>query len=104
VPRIDRAIVEKYKQDIIVLSGNLYGEIPSKLLNVGENQAEEALIWWKKQFGDDFYIELMRHGQEDEDRVNASLIQLARKHQVKLVATNNTYYIQQEDAHAHDIL
>ncbi len=104
VPRIDRNIIERYKKDLIVLSGNLYGEIPSKILNVGEAQAEEALLWWKNQFGEDFYIELMRHGQEDEDRVNASLIQLARKHEVKLVATNNTYYIDKEDAHAHDIL
>ena len=61
VPRIDRKIVEQYKEDIIVLSGNLYGEIPSKILNVGESQAEEALIWWKNQFGADFYLEVMRH-------------------------------------------
>lgn len=104
VPRIDRGIIERYKEDIIVLSGNLYGEIPSKLLNVGENQAEEALLWWKSTFGEDFYIELMRHGQEDEDRVNESLVALAAKHHVKIVATNNTYYVDKEDAHAHDIL
>ncbi|SKB78656.1 DNA polymerase-3 subunit alpha [Parapedobacter luteus] len=104
VPRIDRSIIEQYKEDVIVLSGNLYGEIPNKLLNMGENQAEEALLWWKGTFGDDFYIELMRHGQEDEDRVNQSLIALANKHDVKVVATNNTYYINKADAHAHDIL
>ena len=104
VPRIDRKVIEQYKEDVIVLSGNLYGEIPNKVLNIGENQAEEALLWWKETFGEDFYIELMRHGQEDEDRVNQSLISLARKHKVKLVATNNTYYINEEDAHAHDIL
>ncbi len=104
VPRIDRAIVEKYKEDIIVLSGNLYGEIPSKILNIGETQAEEALIWWKEQFGSDFYLELMRHKQEDENRVNQTLIAFAKKHHVKLVATNNTYYIDKEDANAHDIL
>ncbi len=104
LPRIDKSIVEQYKEDIIVLSGNLYGEIPSKLLNVGENQAEEALIWWKNQFGDDFYIELNRHQQEDENRANQSLIRLAKKHNVKLVATNNVYYENQEDANAHDVL
>lgn len=104
VPRIDRSVVEKYKEDIIVLSGNLYGEIPSKILNIGENQAEEALLWWKSQFGDDLYLEIMRHNQEDENRVNQTLIQFARKHQVKLVATNNTYYVAKEDANAHDIL
>ncbi|MEO5911487.1 MAG: DNA polymerase III subunit alpha [Pelobium sp.] len=104
VPRIDRTIIEQYKEDLIVLSGNLYGEIPSKVLNLGEHQAEEALIWWKATFGEDLYIELMRHEQEDENRVNQTLISLAKKHQVKLLATNNTYYIDKQDAHAHDIL
>lgn len=104
VPRIDKELVEKYKEDIIVLTGNLYGEVPSKILNVGEKQAEEALIWWKEQFADDLYIELMRHGQEDEDRVNPVLVKLAEHYDVKIVATNNTYYVDQEDANAHDIL
>jgi DNA polymerase-3 subunit alpha len=104
VPRIDKEIVKKYKDDIIVLSGNLNGEIPNKILNIGENQAEEALIWWKEQFGEDFYVEVMRHNQEDENRVNETLIALAKKHDVKLVATNNTYYVKKEDANAHDIL
>ncbi|MDB4289509.1 DNA polymerase III subunit alpha [Flavobacteriaceae bacterium] len=104
LPRIDRTIVETYKEDLIVLTGNLYGEVPSKILNVGERQAEEALLWWKDKFGADLYVEIMRHKQEDEDRVNPVLISLAQKHAVKLVATNNTYYINQEDANAHDIL
>ncbi|AJR02610.1 DNA polymerase III subunit alpha [Siansivirga zeaxanthinifaciens] len=104
VPRIDKTLIEKYKDDLIVLTGNLYGEVPSKVLNVGENQAEEALLWWKAQFGDDLYVELMRHNQEDENRVNPTLIELARKHDVKLVASNNTYYRKKQDANAHDIL
>ncbi|MFT7065772.1 MAG: DNA polymerase-3 subunit alpha [Sediminicola sp.] len=104
VPRIDKKVIEQYKEDIIVLTGNLYGEVPSKVLNVGENQAEEALVWWKEQFGDDLYMEIMRHGQEDEDRVNQVLVELAKKHQVKMVATNNTYYCAKEDADAHDVL
>lgn len=104
VPRIDRDVIRQYKDDLIVLSGSLSGEIPNKLLNIGENQAEEALLWWKNEFGDDFYIELMRHHQEDENRVNASLISLARKHNVKMVATNNVFYVDKNDANAHDIL
>jgi len=104
VPRIDKANVEKYKEDLICLSGNLYGEIPNLILNVGENQAEEALIWWKNQFGNDFYIEVMRHSQEDEDRVNEALIRLAKKNDVKLVATNNTFYAEKEDSASHDVL
>ncbi|CAM4023479.1 MULTISPECIES: DNA polymerase III subunit alpha [Flavobacterium] len=104
VPRIDKKIVEQYKEDIMVLSGNLYGEIPSKILNIGEHQAEEALIWWKEQFQDDFYLEIMRHNQEDENRVNKTLIEFSQKHNVKLIASNNTYYVNKEDANAHDIL
>ncbi|MEN9700217.1 MAG: hypothetical protein RLZZ301_1415 [Bacteroidota bacterium] len=104
VPRIDKQVIETYKEDLIVLSGNLYGEIPNLLLNVGEKQAEEALIWWKSQFGPDFYIEIGRHQLEVEARVNPMLISLANKHKVSLVATNNTYYIDQTDALAHDVL
>ncbi|MCI2228919.1 DNA polymerase III subunit alpha [Polaribacter sp. MSW13] len=104
VPRIDRKLVEKYKEDIIVLTGNLYGEVPSKILNLGEKQAEEALIWWKEQFKDDLYIELMRHDQQDETIVNETLLKFSKKHDVKIVATNNTFYLEKKDANAHDIL
>ncbi|WP_442590341.1 DNA polymerase III subunit alpha [Pedobacter sp. AW31-3R] len=104
VPRIDRAVIEQFKEDIIVLSGNLYGEIASKILNLGEKQAEEALVWWKGLFGTDFYVEIMRHDQDDENAVNKTLISMAKSHEVKLIATNNTYYINKKDANAHDIL
>ena len=92
MPRIDKEIIKKYKSDLIVLTGNLYGEIPSKILNTGEEQAEESLLWWHKEFGTDFYIELMRHGQEDENRANEILIEFSKKNKIKLVATNNSYY------------
>jgi DNA polymerase-3 subunit alpha len=104
VPRIDKQIIEQYKEDLIVLTGGLSGEVANMLLNVGEKQAEEALLWWKAQFESDLYVEIMRHGQDDENRVNAALIKLANKHQVKLVATNNTFYATREDANTHDIL
>ncbi len=104
VPRIDKEVIKKYKEDIIVLTGNLYGEVPSKVLNIGEKQAEEALLWWHREFGDDLYIEIMRHSQEDENRVNQVLINFAKKHTIKLIASNNTYYCEKEDANAHDIL
>ena len=104
VPRIDRSLIEQYKEGLIVLTGNLYGEVPAKILNVGKKQAEEALKWWKAQFGEDLYVEIMRHGQEDEDRVNTVLLELAQTHKLKIVATNNLFYIDKEDANAHDIL
>ena len=104
VPRIDRKLIEQYKEDLIVLTGNTYGEVPSKILNIGDRQAEEALLWWHEQFGEDLYIEVMRHGEEGEDRANEILIQFSKKHQIPLIATNNTYYTYKEEANAHDIL
>jgi DNA polymerase-3 subunit alpha len=104
LPRIDKKLIEQYKGDLICLTGNLYGEVPSKVLNIGENQAEDSLLWWKEQFGDDLYIELMRHNQDDENRVNPVLIGFSKKHNIKLIASNNTYYCKKEDANAHDIL
>ena len=104
VPRIDRKLVEHYKEHLIVLTGNTYGEVPSKILNVGDRQAEEALEWWHTQFGEDLYIELMRHNEEGEDRANEVLVQFSKKHNIPLIATNNTYYTHKEEANAHDIL
>ncbi|MDA0774356.1 MAG: DNA polymerase III subunit alpha [Bacteroidetes bacterium] len=104
VPRIDKEIVKQYHQDLIALTGNLYGEVPSKILNVGDRQAEDALLWWESIFGDDLYIELMRHHQENEDRANLVLLDFSKKHNIPIIATNNTYYVEQEEANAHDIL
>ncbi len=104
VPRIDRELIRQYKEDIIVLSGGVYGEIPHKILNVGEKQAEEALLWWKEEFGEDFYLELNDHGQENERHINEVLLDLSKKHGVKVVATNNSFYLKEEDSVAHDIL
>ena len=104
VPRIDKKLVELYKQHLIVLTGNMYGEIPSKILNLGDSQAEDALQWWHTQFGDDLYIELMRHGEEAEDRANEKLIYFSEKYEIPVIATNNTYYVNKDEANAHDIL
>lgn len=104
VPRIDKEEIVKYKEDLIILTGNLYGEVPNMILNLGEKQAEEALLWWHEQFGADLYIEIMRHGQEDENRVNETLIRFSKTHGIKLVATNNTFYTSKEEAEAHDVL
>ncbi|MFM7386736.1 MAG: PHP domain-containing protein, partial [Bacteroidota bacterium] len=104
LPRIDKELLQSYKSDIIVLSGGLDGEIYSLILNAGEAKAEEALLWWKSQFGDDFYLEINRHRLEAQEHANEVLTAFAQQHNVRLVATNNTYYIQQADAKAHDVL
>ena len=103
-PRIDKQLVEEYREDLIALSGALTGEIPHLVLNVGETQAEEALLWWKNLFGDDFYLEINRHDLEEENRLNETLVDFSKKHDIKLIAANEYYYLDQEDAKAHDVL
>ena len=104
VPRVDRSVIEQYKEGLIALSGGLKGEVSDLILNVGEKQAEEAFVWWKDTFAEDFYVELVRHGLEEEEIVNNVLLRFAEKYKVKVVAANNTYYLSQKDANAHDIL
>lgn len=104
VPRIDKDVLVKHKEGLIVTTGGLAGEVPSLILNVGESQAEEAFLWWKEQFGDDFYVELNRHNLPDENHVNDVLLQFAKKHNVKCIAANNNYYIDKKGSDAHDIL
>ena len=113
-PRIDKDLLSKYKDGIIALTACLAGELPDKLINEGEEKAEEALLEYKEMFGDDFYLELQRHptGNPEMDKkvyddqvfVNKSLIQLAKKHNLKLVATNDSHFIDADDASAHDRL
>ena len=104
VPRIDRNQLLEYKEDLIVLTGGLFSEVPSLLLNVGDRQAEEAFLWWKENFGANFYAELNRHGLEEEQVVNDFLLGLCRKHSVKFIPANNSYYTTKDEADAHDIL
>jgi DNA polymerase III subunit alpha len=104
VPRIDKEVLLQYKEGLIVTTGSLQGEIPNLILNVGETQAEEAFKWWLDQFGEDFYVELNRHGLPEEDHVNKVLMEFARKYNVKYFAANNNYYLDKKGAKAHDIL
>jgi DNA polymerase-3 subunit alpha len=85
------------------LSGNLNGEIPNKILNLVKTKLKRPYCGGRNS-SRKTYMEVMRHNQEDENRVNTTLISLARKHEVKIVATNNTFYIDKGNANAHDIL
>lgn len=104
VPRIDKDLLLEYKEDLIITTGNLYGEIPRLILNVGEKQAEEAFAWYHENFGEDFYVELVRHDLEEEQVVNQTLLKFAEKYGVKYFASNDVYYLDEENANAHDIL
>lgn len=104
IPRIDKDLIVKYKEDLMVLTGGLYGFLASMILNEGIERAEEELLWWKEQFGDDLYVELGRHGLDEEHIANKQIIELAEKHQLKLIAANDTFYTHKEQSNAHDIL
>ncbi|MBT6699131.1 MAG: DNA polymerase III subunit alpha, partial [Flavobacteriales bacterium] len=104
IPRVDKDLILEYREDLIALTGSNYGEIPNLILNVGEQQAEEAFVWWKDTFGDDFYVEIIRHGLDEEKHVNKILLKFAQKYNVKVIASNNVFYLNQSDANAHDIL
>ena len=104
LPRIDKELLLQFKGDLIASTGGIWAEIPYLILNVGETQAEEAFVWWKEQFGDDFYVELNRHGIPEEEKVNEVLLEWAHKYGVKYFASNNSYYNDKGDAKAHDIL
>jgi DNA polymerase III subunit alpha len=104
VPRIDRALLAEYKENLIATTGGIYGEIPWTILNLGEEKAEELFVWWKEQFGEDFYAELNRHGLEEEDYVNRILIRFCQKYNVKYFAANSCYYTEREQAEAQDAL
>ena len=104
VPRVDNDLIIEHKEDLIALTGSTYGIIPNLILNVGEGQAEEEFKWWVDTFGDDFYVEINRHNLDEEHHVNKVLTAFAKKYNVKIIASNNVYYLDKTDANAHDIL
>ncbi|MFN3839397.1 MAG: DNA polymerase III subunit alpha [Cyclobacteriaceae bacterium] len=103
-PRIDKELVTQYRDDLIATTGNLNSEIPYLILHVGERQAEEAFQWWHALFGNDFYVELNRHGLAEEDHVNDVLLRFAAKYGVKYFAANEVFYLEKQEAKAQDVL
>ncbi len=104
VPRVSREVLLKYKEDLVILTGGPWGEVPSLILNAGEMIAEKAFLWWKENFGENFYAEINRHGLEEEKVINDALLKFCKKHDVKYIASNNTYYAEQSDAKTQDVL
>lgn len=103
-PRIDKEILEKYSEGIIVSSACIGGEVPQAILNHGTDKAQEAIDWFTRVFKDDFYLELQNHGMPEQKTVNEALIRLAAKNNLKVIATNDVHYINGNDFDAHDIL
>ena len=113
-PRTDRNELEKYHEGLIVCSACLGGEVPRRLINDQQEEAEEAIRWYKGLFGDDYYLELQRHkatvpraNHETyplQQKVNAKLLELARKYGVKVICSNDVHFVDEENAEAHDRL
>ena len=103
-PRIDLEILEKYHEGLVCLSGCLAGAVNQALMNGQTEKAEEIALWHKKVFGEDYYIEIQNNGINEQVLANQKLVQLARKLDIPLVATNDAHYLKKEDAYNHEIL
>ncbi|MBL4650741.1 MAG: DNA polymerase III subunit alpha, partial [Aureispira sp.] len=119
-PRIDKTLIEKYHEGLIVTSCCVGAEIPQAIIEGNIEKAEELLKWWLNLFGEDYYIEIQRHrGLDDldiykdgkrvlsgvsQEDVNQALLALAKKYNVKVIATNDAHYVEEEDWEAHDML
>ncbi len=115
-PRTDHKSIEKHHEGIIASSACLAGEIPRYIKNGQIDEAEKSIEWFKSVFGDDFYIELMRHEVKDpmqranrdtfkeQKAIEPTLIELARKHNVKIICTNDSHFVDEDNAEAHDRL
>lgn len=113
-PRIDYDLLEKYHEGLIVSSACLGGDIQKKIQKNQMDEASERIEWFKNIFGDDFYLEIQRHKTDDPRMkaevydqqvfVNERMVALSKKHDVKLIATNDVHFTNEEDADAHDLL
>ena len=113
-PRIDKDCLEKHSEGLIVASACIGGEIPQKILAGDKTAAEQSILWFKKIFGDDFYLELQRHQTDKEgadqttypkqQEVNQALLELAKKTNTKIICTNDVHFVEEEHAEAHDRL
>ena len=113
-PRIDKELLEKYHEGIIVSSACLGGEIAQHIMHGNIAEAEKSIEWFKGIFGDDYYLEVQRHKTdkpdgntsvyEEQERVNGVILELAKKYGVKVIATNDSHFVNEEDAEAHDRL
>ena len=113
-PRTDRNELEKYHEGLIVCSACLGGEVPKKIVADRLDEAEEAIQWYKNLFGEDYYLELQRHkatvaranheAYPLQQKVNAKLLEYAKKYNIKVICTNDVHFVDEENAEAHDRL
>ena len=103
-PRIDKELIHKYHKGLIATTCCLGALVPQTILKKGEAEAENEFKWWLNIFQKDYYVELQRHGIPDQDKVNKILLKFAKKYDVKVIASNDSHYVDEKDFNAHDIL
>jgi len=103
-PRIDKELVLQYHEGLIATTCCLAAEVPRTILRKGEAAGEQVFKWWLDLFGEDYFIELQRHDIADQVKVNEVLLRFAAKYNVPVIASNDSHYVDQGDANAHDIL
>ena len=103
-PRIDLEILEKYHEGIICLSGCLAGAVSQAILNGNIEEAENVAKWHHDVFGEDYYLEIQNNGVKEQVMVNQKIIQIARRLNIPIVATNDAHYLKKEDAYNHEVL
>lgn len=103
-PRIDKELVLQYHEGLIATTCCLGASVPRTILKKGEEAGEAEFKWWLDVFGDDYYVEFQRHSIPEQIKVNEVLVKFARKYNVPIIASNDSHYVDREDANAHDIL
>ena len=103
-PRIDKELILKYHEGLIATTCCIGASVPQAILKKGEEEAEKEFRWWLDLFGEDYYIELQRHEIPEQEIINNVLLKFAKKYNVKVICSNDSHYVDQQDANAHDIL
>ena len=103
-PRIDYEILEKYHEGLVCLSACLAGNVNREILNNNIEKAEEVALWHKNLFGEDYYLEIQPNGLPEQVLANQKLIEMSKKLDIPLVATNDSHYLKKEDAYNHEVL
>ena len=103
-PRIDYKLLEKYSEGIICLSACLAGHIPQYILKRQFDEADKLALWFKKVFGDDFYLEIQNHNIPEEKEVLLGITEMSERLNIPMVATNDVHYLNKEDHELQDVL
>lgn len=103
-PRIDKELIHKYHEGLIATTCCLGALVPQLILKQGEAEAENEFKWWLNIFQKDYYVELQRHGIQEQEKVNKVLLKFAKKYNVNVIASNDSHYVDEKDFNAHDIL